>query len=159
PEIAARNTLGQAGLWGHGISGDLPILLVTVVEPDDVSLVRQVLRAQDYWRMKGLLCDVVVLNDHPMGYRAEMHAQLESLLGNGPWGGWKNRSSRAFLIRGDGLAEGERILLVTAARAVLRGDAGEIVSQLDRPYPEPEWPAALAVPPREGTEETGPELD
>ena len=31
PELLARNTLGQAGLWPHGISGDLPILLVRVV--------------------------------------------------------------------------------------------------------------------------------
>ena len=29
---ARRNTLGQEGLWPHGISGDLPILLVRVVE-------------------------------------------------------------------------------------------------------------------------------
>jgi len=158
PEVAARNTLGQPGLWGHGLSGDLPILLVTVVEPDDVSLVRQVMRAQDYWRLKGLACDVVVLNDHPMGYRAEMHDQLEALLGGGPWGAWKNRSGGAFLIRGDGLAEGERILLMTAARALLRGDAGEIESQLDRPYPEPEWPEPLAIP--AATErEFGPEPD
>ena len=28
----ARNTLGQPGLWSHGISGDLPILVVRVVQ-------------------------------------------------------------------------------------------------------------------------------
>ena len=54
PEVLARNTLGQDGLWAHGISGDLPILLVRVVEEDDVPLVRQVLQAQEYWRLKGL---------------------------------------------------------------------------------------------------------
>ena len=34
PEVLARNTLGQEGLWGHGVSGDLPILLVRVVSDD-----------------------------------------------------------------------------------------------------------------------------
>ena len=40
PELVAQNELGQAGLWPHGISGDLPILLVRVVEEDDLPLVR-----------------------------------------------------------------------------------------------------------------------
>src|SRR5438034_7947801 len=49
-----RSVLGQPGLWAHGISGDLPILLVRVVKGDDIPLVRQVLQAQEYWRLKGL---------------------------------------------------------------------------------------------------------
>jgi cyclic beta-1,2-glucan synthetase len=65
PQLRARNSLGQASLWPHGISGDLPILLVRVVEPDDLPLVRQVLEAQEYWRLKGLSADVVNLNEHP----------------------------------------------------------------------------------------------
>ena len=64
--ILARNTLGQEGLWAHGISGDLPILLVRVVEENDLPLVRQVLQAQEYWRLKGLSADVVILNEHPI---------------------------------------------------------------------------------------------
>ena len=59
PDTIAANRLGQSGLWQFGISGDLPILLVRVVGNDDVSLVRQVLQAQEYWRLKGLSADVV----------------------------------------------------------------------------------------------------
>ena len=44
PEILSRNVLGQPGLWAFGVSGDLPILLVRVVDGDDLPLVRQVLR-------------------------------------------------------------------------------------------------------------------
>src|SRR2546425_4241546 len=47
PEVLERNVLGQPGLWAHGISGDLPILLVRVVQGDDIPLVRQVLQAQE----------------------------------------------------------------------------------------------------------------
>jgi cyclic beta-1,2-glucan synthetase len=53
PDVLARNVLGQEGLWPHSISGDLPILLVRVVEEDDLPLVRQVLQAQEYWRPQG----------------------------------------------------------------------------------------------------------
>ena len=77
PELLARSELGQEGLWPHGISGDLPILLVRVVEEDDLPLVREVLQAQEYWRLKGLRADVVILNEHPVSYLDEMHGQLD----------------------------------------------------------------------------------
>ena len=34
PADLARNTLGQPNLWGYGISGDLPIVLVRVTEAE-----------------------------------------------------------------------------------------------------------------------------
>ena len=92
PETIAANTLGQAGLWPHSISGDLPILLVKVVGDADVALVREVLQAQEYWRLKGLSADVVILNEDPSSYLDEIHAQLTALLDNGPWRTWVGSS-------------------------------------------------------------------
>jgi cyclic beta-1,2-glucan synthetase len=145
PELRARNALGQPGLWPHGISGDLPILLVRVVEEDDIPLVRSVLRAQEYWRLKGLSADVVVLNEYPVGYLDEMHAQLTALLDSGPSGPWKHRPGGVYLLRGDRMPAAERTLLATVARAILSGDRGELSHQLDRPYSEPAWPWPLRV--------------
>ena len=146
PALRERNERGQPGLWAHGISGDLPILLVRVVEEDDLPLVRQVLQAQDYWRLKGMLADVVVLNEHPMSYRDEMHGALTSLVEGGPWAAWIARPGGIHLLRGDVVPEGERVLLAAVARAVLSGDRGDLANQLDRPYPEPQWPAARVRP-------------
>jgi cyclic beta-1,2-glucan synthetase len=130
----AANELGQPGLWPHSISGDLPILLVRVVGDDDVALVRQVLQAQEYWRLKGLSADVVILNEHPIGYFDEMHAQLTAVLDNGPWRTWQHRSGGAYLLRGDALTRAERTLLEAVARAILSGDRGDLRTQLDRPH-------------------------
>ena len=106
-----------------------------VVEEDDLSLVRQVLRAQEYWRLKGLSADVVILNEHPVSYLDEMHEQLEGLLEKGPWAAWKHRPGGVFLLRGDGMPEAERIVLLAAARAVLSGERGELADQLGLPLP------------------------
>jgi cyclic beta-1,2-glucan synthetase len=143
PALRARNTLGQAGLWPHGISGDLPILLLRVVEENDLPLVRQVLQAQQYWRLKGLSADVVILNEHPVSYLDEMHEALVSLLASGPWSALPHKPGGVHLLRADNLAEPDRILLAASAAAVLSGERGELTNQLDRPYPEPRWPAAL----------------
>ncbi|HEY6553209.1 MAG TPA: glucoamylase family protein, partial [Vicinamibacteria bacterium] len=159
PELLAASTMGQEGLWAHGISGDLPILLVRVVEEDDMPLVRQVLQAQEYWRLKGLQADVVILNEHPVSYLDEMHAALTALLDNGPWRTWKHKPGGAYLLRGDRMTEPERALLASVARAILSGERGELENQLDRPYPEWQEPEAL-VPTAEGVgSDTSPELE
>jgi len=146
PAHLAANTLAQSGLWAHGISGDLPILVVRVVRDGDLSLVRQVLRAQEYWRLKGLTADFAILNELPASYLAEMHEKLEGMLEKGSWAAWRNRPGGVFLLRGDGMPEAERVLILAAARAVLSGDQGELADQLGLPYAEPSWPAALGAP-------------
>ncbi|HEX6202271.1 MAG TPA: glucoamylase family protein, partial [Thermoanaerobaculia bacterium] len=142
--VRARNTLGQEGLWPHAISGDLPILLVRVVEEDNLALVRLVLQAQEYWRLKGLAADVVLVNENPIGYVDAMQVQLETLLDNGPWRSWRHRPGGVYLLRAERLAEADRVLLASVASAVVSGDRGELAHQLDRLDPErPGLPPAL----------------
>jgi cyclic beta-1,2-glucan synthetase len=138
-ELRARNTLAQPGLWAHGVSGDLPIVLVRVVEENDLPLVRQVLQAQEYWRLKGLSADVVILNEHPASYLDAMHEALITLLDAGPWAAYKDRPGGTFLLRGESIPSAEKVLLASVARAVLSGERGELADQLDRPVPEPRW--------------------
>jgi cyclic beta-1,2-glucan synthetase len=128
----ARNTLGQAGLWRHGISGDLPIVVVRVTEADGVPLVLQVLMAQEHWRLKGLKSDAVILNEHAAGYRDEIQEQLRQVVEGGPWAGWKGRPGGVFLLRADGMPEAEQTLLCAVARAVLADAAGDLARQLER---------------------------
>jgi cyclic beta-1,2-glucan synthetase len=132
-DVVASNELGQPGLWSHAISGDLPILLVRVVGHEDMPLVRQVLQAQEYWRLKGLSADVVIINEHPATYLDEMHAQLTTVLNDGPWSTWQHRPGGAYLLRGDRMGHAERVLLEAVAGATLRGDRGDLRIQLARP--------------------------
>ena len=144
-ESLAANVLGQASLWPHAVSGDLPILLVRVGEGDDLQLARQVLQAQEYWRLKGLAADVVLLNDNPASYLDEMQTQLEALLDDGPWRSWRHRSGGAFLLRGESLPATERALFAAAAAVALDSGRGSLAQQLDRP--DPPRPASPARQP------------
>ena len=144
-DAVVSNELGQAGLWPHAISGDLPILLVRVLESDDLPLVRQVLQAQEYWRLKGMSADVVIVNEHPASYLDEMQAQLTAVLEDGPWSTWQHRPGGAYLLRADSLGRAERVLFEAVARAVLRGDNGDLRAQLERP--DAIHPAALLLAP------------
>ncbi len=145
PDDLARNIFGQANLWGYGISGDLPIVLVRVEGATAIPLVRQLLHAQEYWRAKALRADVVILNDHPADYLDEVQSQLVSLVREPRWSGWLDKPGGMFLLRSDGMPEVDRHLLSAAARIVLRGDLGDLAPQLDRKAP---WlSSAEMVPP------------
>ena len=165
PQIKERNALGPSGLWAHGISGDFPILLVRVVDENDLPLVRQVLQAQEFWRLKALVADVVILNEHPVSYLDEMQEALLALVARGPWGAREHHQGGVHVLRADTMAEDERILLNAAAAVVLSGERGELADQLDRPYPEPIWSRELAetgVPagyPRKAQEATDAPID
>src|SRR6185295_12286647 len=79
-DVLTRNRQGPAALWGQGISGDLPIVLVRIDEPEDRGIVRQLLRAHEYWRLKGLAVDLVVLNEKSASYTQELQSSLEALV-------------------------------------------------------------------------------
>ena len=135
PAVIGANELGQPGLWPHAISGDLPILLVRVTGDSGVALVRQVLQAQEYWRLKGLSADVVIVNEHATSYLDDMHGQLTAVLDDGPWSAWQHRPGGAYLLRSDRVGRADCVLLQTVAAAVVRGDGGDLRTQLDRPDP------------------------
>jgi cyclic beta-1,2-glucan synthetase len=135
PADLARNTLGQQNLWGLGISGDLPIVLLRVAHAASLPLARELLTAQEYWRVKGLRADVVILNEHPADYLDEMQDLLSRLAQEPPWAGWLGKPGGMFLPRADGMPGPDRHLLAAVARVILSGDRGDLASQLERPAP------------------------
>ncbi len=153
-EVVAANEQGQRELWPHGISGDLPLLLVRVVGDEGLPLVRQVLRAVDLWRLKGLAADIVLLNDHPTSYRDLLQEQLAALIESGSWAATKGRAGGSvFLLRGDTMGSAAKLLISAAARAVLHGDRGSLLEQMRPRAPRPLLPARFE-PRRLPTSET-----
>ena len=131
--VLAGNVLGQSALWRHGVSGDLPMVFVRVGAGEQgLLLVRQVLQAQEYWRLKGLASDTIILNEHPTSYIDELQTGLRTVLDAGPWRAWSHKPGGAYLLRHDELSEQERVLFAAVARVVLHSDDGDLRAQLDR---------------------------
>src|ERR1700736_103743 len=78
-DILDKNRLGQSVLWAFGLSGDLPLVLVSIDDENDLAIVRQLLRAQDYWRLKRLSVDLVVLNERPPSDAPDLQPALEAV--------------------------------------------------------------------------------
>ena len=131
-DILDRNCLGQSALWPFGLSGDLPVVLVRIDDENDIGIVKQLLRAQDYWRLKRLSVDLVVLNESPPSGAPDLQQALDAavsafLAGRGPD---EPGRGKAFLLRADLMPASNRDLLLTAARAVLSARRGALSDQL-----------------------------
>jgi cyclic beta-1,2-glucan synthetase len=147
------NTRGQAELWKYGISGDVPILLLRMEDEDGVPLFRDLLKAHEYLRRKGLAFDLVVLNEHASSYLQDLQNTLSQMVESGPEESWVDRPGGVFLRRADLMPEEDRTLLAAAARVVMDAADGNLREQLKRPQipfgPEPgEIPDVAAAPSR-----------
>jgi cyclic beta-1,2-glucan synthetase len=130
-----RGAGGPAALWAQGISGDLPIVLVRIDDVEEIEIARQLLRAHEYWRMKLLAVDLVILNERASSYVQDLQTALETQLRmsqSRPKLGADSMRGSVFVLRMDLISEQTRSLLSSAARVVLAGQRGSLADQLDR---------------------------
>ncbi len=129
-----RGVRRASTLWPQGISGDLPIVLVRVAEPEELELVRQLLRAHEYWRLKQLAVDLVILNERAASYVQDLQIQIDALVRmNQSMPRLPSDDSRGavFVLRADLISEDMGRLLDACARAVLHGDRGSLAEQIN----------------------------
>ena len=132
PSVLTQNRRGQSGLWSYGISGDLPIVLVRVRDPEKLELVRQAVRAHAYWRMKGLSVDLVIWNEDDSVYRQSLQESILDIVSASPEAALVDRPGGVFVRRGEHMSEEDRALLQSVARIVLNDDAGSLIDQVNR---------------------------
>ena len=130
--IMVKNRRGQSGLWGYGISGDLPIVLLRIGSSEKTDLVRQLVQAHGYWRMLGLPTELVIWNDDNSGYRQLLHDQIMQLVTAGSQTNQIARPGGIFVIRSDQMSEEDRWLLQTVARAIITDGGGTLADQVER---------------------------
>jgi cyclic beta-1,2-glucan synthetase len=148
PETLAANRKGPPGLWAFGISGEFPILLVRLNSQDELGLVQKALQAHAFWRSRQIKVDLVILNQEESGYNQELSGQLQRLLARMNSGDWLNRHGGIFVLSADQMGEADRVVLETAARAVLDGSKGSLADQLAALRRQPTFlPPFNPVPP------------
>jgi len=132
PGILVKNRRGQSGLWGYSISGDLPIVLLQIEDPANISLVRQLVQAHAYWRLKGLAVDLVIWNEDHAGYRQLLLDQIFGLIAAGIEANTIDRPGGIFVRSADQVSNEERILFQTVARVVISDRHGALEDQLNK---------------------------
>ena len=137
--ILAENTLSQSSLWRFGISGDLAILLLEIDRADRSGFAKELLRAFEYFKVHGLLLDLVIINDVKSSQNAGANegnkdrdglthfirnmANTEHLWASHPEAG------HVYVLNGDEISDAERTLLRTVARLSFNTRDGLTIEQ------------------------------
>jgi cellobiose phosphorylase len=130
--VLLRNRRGQSGLWSYAISGDFPIVLCQIRDPANIEIVRQLVQAHAYWRLKGLAVDLVIWNEDHAGYRQILQEQIMGLIAAGIESHVVDRPGGIFVRPGDQISTEDRVLLQTVARAIISDDSGTLAEQVNR---------------------------
>lgn len=126
------NQRGQSGLWSHSVSGDLPIVLLHMHNPEDIEIARQLIQAHAYWRQKGVAVDLVIWNEEHGSYRQFLQEQISGLIiaessANTP----NNKSGSIYVKSADQVSPEDRILFESVARVVLSDNKGTLSEQIN----------------------------
>ncbi len=147
PRVIKKNNRGQSGLWGYAISGDLPIVLLRIEDPANIELVRQLVQAHAYWRLKGLVVDLAIWNEDYGGYRQLLHDRIMGIIAANAESNATDRPGGIFVRSADQISEEDRILIQSVARAIIVDSRGSLAEQINRrSLAEPAAP--LLVPTR-----------
>ena len=128
-----KNQRGQSGLWAYAISGDLPIVLLQIKDPANIELARQMVQAHAYWRLKGLVVDLVIWYEDQSGYRQALHDQIMGLIASGIDAQAIDRPGGIFVRLADQIANEDRVLLQSVARVIISDARGTLADQIKRP--------------------------
>jgi cyclic beta-1,2-glucan synthetase len=156
--VLVRNRRGQSGLWGYAISGDLPIVLLQIADATHIELVRQLVQAHAYWRLKGLAVDLVIWNEDRNGYRQQLQEQIIGLIAAGVEAHVVDRPGGIFVRHAEQISAEDRVLFHSVARAIITDTLGTLAVQINRRVPAGVQPPRLS-PTRPYRPKVSPEVE
>ncbi|MCE5343535.1 MAG: glycosyl transferase [Eubacteriales bacterium] len=131
--LIAKNRQGQPSLWKYGISGDLPIVLVNLEKMDQLDVLYDVLKAQEYWRLMNLSVDLVIVSEEAHSYSLPLHTLISDIVLSGQTHTLMEIPKDIYLLEGSKVTPEDRALLHAIARVIVKGDGTPLSEQMNPP--------------------------
>jgi cyclic beta-1,2-glucan synthetase len=132
PSVMLKNHRGQSALWSYSISGDLPIMLLSISDAENIFIVKQLIKAQAYWNIHGLYVDLVIFNEDASGYRQVLQEEIQGLIAASITSHLSEKRGRIFVRHIDQVSAEDRVLLQTVARVIISDTKGTLEDQVNR---------------------------
>ncbi|HKL11388.1 MAG TPA: glucoamylase family protein [Clostridia bacterium] len=142
--IIKRNSKGQNSLWPFGISGDSPILLASIKCRERMPVLWKLLKAKEYWRLKGISVDLVILNLEESGYFKDMEEEIKNMTSRKFGYAADPKSMGVFILNSTKLSKDEISLLYAASRMIVDCEMDSLEEQISLDPPVQALPAPLA---------------
>ncbi len=118
------NSYHQSDLWKYGISGDLPIVLLKVRNVNDSYVIKEVLKAYEFFRMKNVNTELIIVDEEKHSYENYVKEEIESSILNQQIGYLKNQRGGIFTLSKSEIAKKDMELMEFLAEILIDSDKG-----------------------------------
>ena len=132
PDVIAKNERGQSSLWGFGLSGDVPIVLVQVTGSEQLELVNQFVRAHAFWRAHGIKAELMIVSAAPGPDGDRLLTTVKDAVGAGVGAGQVEKPAGIFMRDDATLDDGDRTLLKSVARIAFSESWPRVLVRLEQ---------------------------
>ena len=123
-ENIRRNWKNQSFLWRFGVSGDCPILLLRVDSIEEAGIIKDVLKAYEYFRINQLKVDLIILDESMHGYAQDLTDMLNDMISSLKIYDEDREHPSLFILHAYQMIPAEIDLLFTVARVVFSDKTG-----------------------------------
>ena len=138
-ENVPKRNYKQSELWKYGISGDLPIILVKIKDANDIDVIKQILKAYEYFKSKNIEVELVILDEEKHSYENYVKEEIESSILNNHISYMKNIRGGIFVLQKSEIDKKDIELLKFTATLIIDSHLGSIenvIKDLEEEYLE-----------------------
>ncbi len=130
-----RKEYKQSDFWKYGISGDLSIMLVSIKSINDVYVVKEMLKAHEYLRVKGIKTDLIILDHEKNVYEQYVKEQIIQEILNMQIGYLQNISGGIFLLNSNEIEDEDLFrfkanIIISASK----GNVYDAIKEMEEEY-------------------------
>ena len=120
----------QSDLWKYGISGDLPVILVKMKNVNDKYVIKEVLKAYEFFRTKNIEVEIVILDEEKHSYENYVREEIEGAILNSHMVYLKNQRGGIFTLTKGEIDKKDIQLLDFIADIVINSDKGGLKNNI-----------------------------
>ena len=129
-KVIPQRVYSQSDLWKFGISGDLPILLVKIKDSNEKYILKDILKAYDFYRSMNIKIELVILNREINSYENSLENEINGEIQNKQIMYLKNCYGGIFIINENEVKPEDINLLEFRANLIIDGNRGSLNTQL-----------------------------
>lgn len=113
-------------LWKYGISGDLPILILKISKFEEIYVLEDIIRAFEYYKIKNILMDLVILNNENNVYERFVEDSINSIISERQLQYLKNKSGGIFILNQKEVDEEDLKAIEFKAKVLIDSKNGDL---------------------------------
>ena len=127
----------QSELWKYGISGDLPIILVKVKDVNDIDIIKEILKAYEFFRIKNISIELVILDEEKHSYENYVREEIDNIILNSHMSYLKNIKGGIFELSKNEIDKNDIQLLEFVATLIINSNKGTLknaINEIEEEY-------------------------